>query len=223
MPKLIGVSSRLLTENNVEKQFVNTRYLEPLIKRGLNTVMLTVCNADLEKVLMLCDGFLITGGTDIDPKFYNEKNEGLSKNVDSRIDELDRQIVLHAEKYKKPLLGICRGHQSINVFLGGSLYQDLGKLNDTHKSIGNNHYIKVKENSFLDLMGMININSYHHQAIKDLALDLDVLGVHNDSTIEMIVHKTLPIFAVQWHPEINSESTVSKIIFDKFAALINNN
>ena len=221
MPKLVGLSPRLLTEDGVEKQFVNTRYLEPLNKRGLNTLMLTLENPNLEKILMLCDAFLITGGTDVDPKCYNETNEGLSKNVDSRLDEVDKLIVEHAVRYKKPLLGICRGHQSsINVFLGGTLHQDLGDLNKDHKSIRNNHYVNVTKNSFINLEGTINVNSYHHQAIKDLAKDLTILGIHNDSTIELVVHKTLPIFAVQWHPEVNSDSLVSKVIFDKFAELI---
>jgi putative glutamine amidotransferase len=220
MPKLVGLSPRLLTEDGVEKQFVNTRYLEPLNKRGLNTLMLTLENPNLEKILMLCDAFLITGGTDVDPKCYNETNEGLSKNVDSRLDEVDKLIVEHAVRYKKPLLGICRGHQSINVFLGGTLHQDLGDLNKDHKSIRNNHYVNVTKNSFINLEGTINVNSYHHQAIKDLAKDLTILGIHNDFTIELVVHKTLPIFAVQWHPEVNSDSLVSKVIFDKFAELI---
>lgn len=221
MKKLIGVTSRLLTEDNVEKQFVNTRYLTPLIERGFNTIMLTLNNSNPEDVLHICDAFLISGGTDIDPKHYNEENNGLSKGIDSRLDELDKLVVIHAFKYKKPLLGICRGHQSINVFLGGSLFQDLVNLNNNHKSIKEDHLVNITNNNFINLKDTINVNSYHHQAIKDLASGLEVIGTHNDKTIEIIHHKTLPIFAVQWHPEIDSDSFVSKKIFDKFAELIN--
>lgn len=223
MKKLVGLSPRLLTEDTVEKQFVNSRYLTPLINRGLNTVMLTLENPYPEDVLKLCDGFLITGGTDIDPTHYNENNDGLSKGIDIRLDKLDELIVKHAYKYKKPLLGICRGHQSINVFLGGSLFQDLGLLNGTHKSVKENHFIKMNKNSFINLENTINVNSYHHQAIKTLGEGLVSLGSHDDQTIEIVFHETLPIFSVQWHPEINSNSEVSKVIFDKFAQLINNN
>lgn len=221
MTKLIGLSPRLLTEKNVEKQFVNTIYLNPLTKRGFNTILLTLENPNLEDVLMLCDAFLITGGRDIDPVYYNEENKGLAIDTDSRLGVVDRQIVLHAKKYKKPLLGICRGHQAINVFLGGTLHQDLGDLNKTHKSVKENHFINIKENSFINLDSIINVNSYHHQAIKTLASELKVIGIHEDSTIELVAHKHLPIFSVQWHPEINGDSKVSQIIFDKFAELIN--
>lgn len=223
MNKIIGISPRLLTEDNVEKQFVNTRYLEPLNKRGLNTLMLTLSNPNLEVILNLCDGFIITGGTDADPMVYGEENLGLSKGIDFRLDEADKLIINHAVKHKKPLLGICRGLQSLNIFLGGSLYQDLGDLNETHNSVKKDHFVEVNKNDFINLEGTINVNSYHHQAIKKLSNDLEVIGRHQDNTIEMVKHKTLPIFAVQWHPEINSESSISKIIFDKFNELVNNN
>lgn len=185
--------------------------------------MLTLENPNLEEILTLCDAFLITGGTDINPDFYNEKNDGLSKGVDIRLDMVDKMIVLHALKYKKPLLGICRGHQAINVFLGGSLHQDMGSLNKEHNSISKDHFINVNKNSFITFDSKINVNSYHHQSIKTLAKDLESIGFHDDSTIELVFHRTLPIFAVQWHPEINSNSKASKIIFNKFLELINNN
>ncbi|MDD2575615.1 MAG: type 1 glutamine amidotransferase [Acholeplasmataceae bacterium] len=222
MTKLIGLSPRLLTEDTVEKQFVNTRYLTPLNKRGLNTIMISLDNPNVEDILKLCDGFLITGGTDLDPTTYNQINNGLSKGIDLRLDNLDKLIIEHAVKHKKPLLGICRGHQSLNVFLGGTLYQDLDHLNNNHNKVKENHFIQIDKNDFINIDGIINVNSYHHQAIKDLAEDLEVIGRHNDQTIEMVFHKTLPIFAVQWHPEINSESQISQIIFDKFNHLIKN-
>lgn len=222
MTKLIGITPRLLTEETVEKQFVNTRYLIPLNKRGLNTLMISLDNPNLEAILKLCDGFLITGGTDLDPTTYNEFNNGLSKGIDLRLDNLDKLIIEHAVKHKKPLLGICRGHQSLNVFLGGTLHQDLDHLNSDHNKVKENHFIKIDKNDFINIEGLINVNSYHHQAIKDLALDLEAIGRHHDQTIEMVVHKTLPIFAVQWHPEMNSDSNISQVIFDKFNELVNN-
>lgn len=219
MTKLIGLSPRLVTVENVEKQFVNTRYLNPLINRGFNTLMLTLENPDIESILKLCDGFIITGGTDVDPITYHEVNNGLSTGIDKRLDDIDKQIIEHSVKYKKPLLGICRGHQSINVFLGGSLHQDLGDLNQNHQRIKENHNVLITKNTFIDLPSLIQVNSYHHQAIKDLALSLEIIGRNEDAIIEMVAHKTLPLFAVQWHPEINSDSDISTIIFDKFRAL----
>src|SRR5690554_142054 len=124
--KLIGITPRILVEDGVEKQFVNTRYVKQLTDRGLNVIMILTNNPYPEEILNMCDGFLITGGNDIDPSYFGETNEGLSKKVIPSLDELDKLIVEHAAKTGKPLLGICRGHQAINVFLGGSLHQHIG-------------------------------------------------------------------------------------------------
>lgn len=219
--KLVCLSPRLTTEEKVEKQFLNTRYTKPLISRGINTVMLTLDNPEPEKVLEICDGFLITGGTDIDPSYYQESNEeGLSKGIDKRLDELDKLMVEHAVKYKKPLLGICRGHQSLNVFLGGTLHQDLATKNETHKRVKEDHFVNVQPHPWFSWDTKLNVNSYHHQAIKELADDLTAIAHHEDKTIEMVVHKSLPLFGVQWHPEINHESKESVVIFDAFKKLL---
>lgn len=216
--KLIGVSPRILTEKGVEKEFVNKRYLIPLQKRQFNTIMLTTDNPDLEAILNLCDGFLITGGADIHPKHFNEENKGESRDVIESLDEVDQNIILHAVKHNKPVLGICRGHQAINIFLGGSLYQDIGT---SHNQEPHTHEINSIKNDFLNFEEKIVVNTYHHQSLKKLAPDLEVIATHNDGTIEAIVHQKLPIFGVQWHPEINADSPESILIFDKFASLFN--
>lgn len=213
--KLIGVSPRILVEKGVEKEFVNKRYLTPLHKRNLNTIMLTTENPNLEEILNLCDGFLITGGADINPKHFNEENKGDSHDVIDSLDEVDKQIVLHAAKYNKPVLGICRGHQAINIFLGGSLHQDIG---NSHNEDPHIHQINTVKNNFINFEHKIIVNTYHHQAVKKLAPDMEIIATHNDGTVEAIAHQKLPIFGVQWHPEINSNSPESTIIFDKFAS-----
>lgn len=223
MAKLICLTPRLLTESNTEKQFVNTRYIAPLIERGFNTIQLTLENPSNNDIFDLCDGFLITGGADVDPVYFGETNdEGLSKNINSRLDLLDKAVIDYAVKHKKPLLGICRGLQSLNIFLGGTLHQDLGPLNPSHKSIKENHIVHTIKHPLFNWEEKLDVNSYHHQAIKDVADDLDVIARHKDNTIEMVVHKNLPIFAVQWHPEISKDSFESKVIFDVFANLVNN-
>lgn len=218
MKKLIGITPRLVTVEGVKKEFVNARYVKPLNLRGFNAIMLTLDNPHIEDVLSLCDAFLITGGADVDPIHFNEANEGLSKDVEPSLDILDKKVVDHAVKYKKPMLGICRGHQVINVFMGGSLHQDIG---NTHKDISKDHEITTVKNDILKFNETIFVNSYHHQAIKEIAPDFIEVAKHLDGTNEAIIHKHLPIIAVQWHPEIHSDSPESKIIFDKFADFIN--
>jgi len=220
MSKLICITPRLLTEDKTEKQFVNTRYVNQINKRGFNSILLTLENPNQAEIFNLCDAFLITGGTDLDPSCYHEANDGLSLDVDLRLDSLDKDVIEYAIHYKKPLLGICRGLQSLNVFLGGTLKQDLGSLNDTHKNIKDNHIVHMVNHPYFAWGRQISVNSYHHQAIKDLAPSLQAIGTHKDSTIEMAIHNTLPIFAVQWHPEITPDSPYSNIIFDAFLKLI---
>ncbi len=211
--KLIGVTSRVLYEDNVRKQFVNERYLKALIARGFNTIMLTLDNPNNEEILDLCDGFLITGGSDIEPFHFNEENKGESKSCDPHLDALDKAVVDYAKKTKKPLLGICRGHQAINVFLGGSLHQDIG---NSHTST--RHIVTSTKNAVLDFPKEFETNSYHHQALKDLADGIEVIATSkDDNIIEAIIHKELPIIGLQWHPEMIQDDPNSKLIFDKFA------
>jgi putative glutamine amidotransferase len=215
--KLIGVTSRVLYEDKVRKQFVNERYLTALIKRGFNTIMLTLDNPNIEDILALCDGFVITGGHDIDPHYFGEDNHGESKECDPHLDELDKVVVLYALKHKLPLLGICRGHQAINIFLGGSLYQDIGNSHTSTK-----HLVTSTKNRMFDFPVEFETNSYHHQALKKTANDLEIIAVSKDNIIEAVIHKTLPIMAFQWHPEMVQDTTISQQIFDKFRDLVNN-
>lgn len=220
MKKIIGITPRLVTVEGVEKEFVNRRYINPLLERGFQVLIFSLDNTDAEDLLKLCDAFLITGGSDINPKYFGEENNGESKNVNSSLDILDKQVVEHATKTKKPLLGICRGHQAINIFSGGSLFQDIG---NEHTSVSKDHEVTTSENRLLKFNKEIKTNSYHHQAIKKLAPKFIEIAKHKDGTNEAIIHETLPIIGIQWHPEVNANSEESKLIFDCFANLINNN
>lgn len=142
----------------------------------------------LETDLNSFDGFLIPGGYDLNPQLYQEMNYA-SHHIDEEMDRLDFKIIEYAAKMKKPLLGICRGIQSINVFFGGSLKQDIRyHMDENHFIKLNNHYILV--------------NSFHHQSIARLAPPLEILGTSLDGEIEIIKHRTLPIYGVQFHPEL---------------------
>jgi putative glutamine amidotransferase len=221
MRKLVCLTSRtMLDELSQEKQFVNTRYVKPLTERGMNTMMLTLDNPSPEEMFNLCDAFVVTGGVDLDPMTYKDVNAGLSKDIHPSLDLLDSLVIKYAKTTKKPLLGVCRGLQSINVFLGGTLYQDLAQLGLKHSNIPGNHKINTVENDVLKFESEIAVNSYHHQGIKKLATGLKVIGKQTDGIIEAVVHESLPIIAVQWHPEMRPSSPESKVIFDTFATMV---
>ena len=217
--KLIGVSPRLLTEEGTEKEFVNRNYVNQLLKYNCNVIVLTLNNPKIEEVLSLCDGFLITGGADINPQYFGEENLGLSKEVIADLDIIDKQMIDFAVKHKKPVLGICRGHQSLNVFLGGTLYQDIG---DSHRRILSNHEVKTIPNEVLAFDEEILVNSYHHQAVNKPAPCMQVIAYHTDGTAEAIVHESLPFIGIQWHPERLPDEKSTKTIFDKFFEYVNN-
>ncbi len=207
----IGIALRCEITDSKLKYFVKDTYLNYLMKLKLVPFFINIHNLN-NNILGMCDGFLLPGGNDIDPIFYKEEN--IASQVDTlETDILDKQIIEYAKNNKKPLLGICRGHQSINVFMGGSLNQDI--KNHQNK----NHLLTIKDIDFSNFMqrNQFISNSYHHQSIKKLAPNFKVLAISEDNTIEMIEHETLPIIGIQFHPEIFKELDVSLKLLDYFA------
>lgn len=189
----LGIAARLW-EN---KYYVNSSYIEYFTELGFSVEILTDASS-----LEGYDGFILPGGYDIDPKYYQEENT-LSSNIVAYNDRLDFKIIAYAERNNQGLLGICRGIQSINVYFGGSLYQDIAKHMD------NNHFILFQGKYIL-------VNSFHHQSIKTLGKDMEVLAVSCDQQIEIIRHKHKKIIGVQFHPERMNTPIIQSLILDFF-------
>lgn len=215
--KIIGITPRYYL-NDEGKKFlrVSQFYLDYIQNQNIISIILTP-SENLSQILDLCDGFLVLGGDDMDPTYYGETNDlGLSKEIDPVIDIIDQQVIEYAVANKKPMLGICRGIQSIVAFLGGSLYQDINHFNLNHPHEGIYHNVTKVENFGVAklLPDEFMVNTYHHQCPKVLPKGFKKLFVNHD-IIEMVEHESLPIIATQWHPErINTKE--SKIIVDYF-------
>ena len=172
------------------------------------------------------DGLILGGGNDIDPAYYGEEING-AVNFDLQRDAAEFKLAKAFIDAKKPIMGICRGHQLLNVVFGGSLYQDIENAKE-HSSFSDYdliHTVNAKENTFIsELYGeSFTVNSIHHQAVKELGKDLEVIMTSSDGkTVEGLKHKHLPIFSVQWHPErmcctrARNDTINGKTIFEYF-------
>lgn len=158
----------------------------------------------LPKVDTSYDGLILCGGNDIHPSYYKEKIDG-AIDIDDARDKLEFALLKAYVDAKKPIMGICRGYQLINIFFGGSLYQDLPEadLHTNKTEFYITHNVEAVENSFLSKAygKTFSINSSHHQAVKKLGNGLCAIAYWENKYIEAYEHTSLPIFGVQWHPE----------------------
>ena len=152
------------------------------------------------------DGLLIPGGWDINPARYGQKINGSIGIMDS-LDELQFSMLDEFVKSRKPVLGICRGHQIINVYFGGTLIQHLpasfrhSRNPDEDDRV---HICEAGEESWLSQIYGTKFfhNSVHHQAVDHLGRGLVADSYcPDDGTVEALHHSVLPIYGVQWHPE----------------------
>ena len=209
--KIIGLSANINKDDPIA-EYANVSYVQSIIKAGGTPIILPVSDDEgiIEDYIALCDAFIFTGGKDIDPKFYNaEPQKGLGE-TSTILDEYQLALLYKALNSKKPLLGICRGFQLLNVALGGTLIQDLDRLDYTLKHTQDtdptdtSHKVIIEKKTKLSQLfeDEIYVNSYHHQAIDKLGDGLIVAARAKDGIIEAIELSDHPFcLAVQWHPE----------------------
>ena len=176
-----------------------------------------------------CDGLLLCGGSDVDPAYFHQENQG-SVGIDPKRDTAEFALIQAFVAAGKPILGICRGLQIINVALGGSLIQDLSphlQAFHTHSSGTDTdkvHPVRAAEDSFFARTygPLFSVNSSHHQAVDALGEGLRPVLWSEGDIIEGLEHTSLPILCMQFHPERMSfanrrEDTVDgKPIFEQF-------
>ena len=177
---------------------------------GIPVVLpLEMSEEDADRIVETCDGFLFTGGQDVTPELYGAKDDPSVVSSPER-DKLERLLLSKALTSDKAILGICRGLQFINVFLGGTLWQDLPSqhlseiVHRQGKPYGAPTHKVILEGSLRTLLGKetIEVNTLHHQAAKDLGVDLIPMAVAPDGIIEAVqMTGKRFVWAVQWHPE----------------------
>lgn len=187
-----------------------------------------LCETGIEDAVALFDGLVLTGGGDIDPVLFGETILNDTVKIDPARDAFELPLARAFAAAGKPVLGICRGAQVINVALGGTLYQDLPEqLGFIHFDIKLRHFVTAAEGSLLrELFGeRFRVNSTHHQAVRELAPGLRATAVSPEGIIEAFEHESLPIFGTQFHPERMSLLTEEACtpdflpLFERFVAI----
>ena len=171
---------------------------------GVPVILPTVKTAEEAECLMgKLDGFILSGGEDVNPAWYGEEVLNSTVECDFVRDRSDSLLLAAALSAGKPVLAICRGSQLANVFLGGSLYQDIpSQLPGNVGHSGKTHAIGLEPDCFLARLygpDSLKVNSFHHQCVKDLGTGVKVTARSSDGVVE--AWEAPGITAVQFHPE----------------------
>lgn len=227
---LIGIVTNLsgdpdLSERCKNATFTNSYIMSVAMSGGLPIGIPPLTDGEaIDEIIQKIDGLLVPGGNDMSPQLYGEEpcqNQG-SFSLDR--DFLDLQSIRTAHRMGKPILGICRGIQAINVCFGGTLYQDLKqeeqftvKHYQDGKFCSPSHMVNLQPDGMLfpELGKEILVNSFHHQAVKRIADGFRAIAFSKDGVIEaMESEKGSFVLGVQWHPEqmtANGDKKMKKI------------
>ena len=205
-------------------------YMEGVAAAGGLPVMLPLTDdkETLAQACAMCDGFLLTGGHDVSPWVYGAEDPNHLCGTCEARDRMEQIVLQTALEAKKPVLGICRGIQFLNAALGGTLYQDLPTEHassvDHHQTMPYDrpqHSVTLLPDTPLHTLlcrDTLPVNSYHHQAVKQVAPCLVPMAVSEDGLVEALYHPNQPFcWAVQWHPEFSWKvDAASRKIFEAF-------
>lgn len=219
----IGISSSFFHHDITRPIFKGKRLLyteESMVHYVMDTgnfpilIPTTNNNLSVSDIVTEIDGLVLQGGSDVSPKSYNETPMRPEWSGDYFRDRYEIELIQECNKQNKPIFGICRGMQIINVAYGGSIYQDINTQNkdaiihrdwDIYDQLF--HEINIEDNSILKGLvqkDIARVNSIHHQAIKELGENLVIEAVSSsDGIVEAIRLESDSIFVygVQWHPE----------------------
>lgn len=234
---VIGISGSVIVDAGgmfpgYRRSYVNDDYIDSVVQNG-GVPFIIPYSADEEVIKTQMEhvqGLILSGGHDVDPHLYGEELLPQIGEIWPMRDHFDMLLLKIAEKMGKPILGICRGAQIINVAHGGSLYQDITyrsektfKHEQGHTPDLPTHRVKVEAGSLLaQTLGETDFltNSFHHQLIKTVAHDLKAVAKTDDGVVEGLENQTGNLLAVQWHPEMLHRNQHVKFMNNLFKFVI---
>jgi putative glutamine amidotransferase len=227
---IIGITSgRTPDKNQTVTITLSEKYTEAIQRAGGIPLVLpsTLDDSSLRELFERLDGFLLTGGGDIDPVIFNGTPHPNVYGIDHARDFLEIELVRFAAHNQVPFLGICRGAQVINVALGGTLYTDIGaqlpdaERHDWYPNIPRNkiaHKVSIRGDSRLSTLAggaKLAVNSLHHQGLDAIPPMLEPVAHSADGLVEAVELRDHCFgLGVQWHPEWLVESAGNQAIFE---------
>ena len=229
MKPIIGLTSSYSSDK--KSYTIPESYVNAVERSGAVPVILPpTFDADIGTFLKLVDGIILTGGVDVDPQLYGENPIPLQGSIDPLRDSFELLLTKAALDMCKPIFAICRGIQVLNVAAGGTLYQDVnGQMKGSLKhrqqapTYHPSHKVRLEAGSRLNgIFGKssVGVNSFHHQAVKDIAPGFRATAWADDGLIEAIeLDGSDYIVGVQWHPERMIDGEMLKL-FKAFTATL---
>jgi putative glutamine amidotransferase len=228
MKPLIGIGSDLTAPRDGERvsAFAYRTYTESIRLAGGMPVVIAPQQENAEEVLARLDGLLLAGGDDFDPRAYGEEPHPTVEPMHPGRQENDLALARAARREGVPTLGICLGLQVMNVAAGGNLIQDIG----SHYPTGINHVSPPSNRGRHDVTllpgtrlaailppGLLEVNSSHHQAVRDLGAGLRATAEATDGIVEGLEDPSHPFYqGVQWHPEDMKGEESAERLFGAF-------
>ncbi|HWV50835.1 MAG TPA: gamma-glutamyl-gamma-aminobutyrate hydrolase family protein [Microbacterium sp.] len=194
-----------------ELDALNASAVRTVARMGWEPVLVPTAElptAETHAAARRADLIVLMGGEDVDPRLYGVRVDYPgSGHHEPRTDSTHIAVVLEAMQHHKPVLGICRGMQVLNVALGGTLVQHLPTVERHRGSAGTDPFVRtvVRIESETDLDADVDaaqsVRCTHHQAVDVLGTGLRVAARAADGVVEAVVHESAPLTGVQWHPE----------------------
>jgi len=229
MKPFIGVSGGHLIDQGgrfpgYKRSYVNDNYIQSVVSSGGIPYIVPVVYDEevIKQQASLIDGLVLSGGDDVSPLMYGEEPVTKLGGTFPERDRFDSLLLKCVLEQHKPIFAICRGIQLTNVTFGGTLYQDMSYINGSYikhdqevrSDLATHSVFIEKESHLYELLGgHTHINSFHHQAVKDVAPGFKVTAKAKDGVIEAIEKEGDDdyIVAVQWHPEMMASTNRSML------------